>query len=83
MEICNFYKTKRVSIVGSDLRANRQLDHVSSNKRHWCSHPNSPVPEGVVVIGQDQPLKCDGDLDQCQISKEKFAEPYINSKRSE
>jgi hypothetical protein len=65
VEKCNFYMTKRVSNVSSDLTANRQFSHASSNKRHWCSHSSSLVKEDHAVIGNRSLLSCDGDLAKC------------------
>jgi len=80
MESCNFFKVKSIQLRSSSITLNRQQAHSRSKKCCWCSHPNSPVSEDVAIIGQDQHLKCDGDLDQCQITKEKFAEPFIKAK---
>ena len=80
MEECSFYKTEFVQINSSDMGSPHQPSHNRSRTCHWCSHPNSPAPEDVAMIGQDQPLKCDGDLDRCQITKENFAEPFIKAK---
>jgi len=80
MESCNFFKVKRIQLRSSSITPNRQLADSRSKKCYWCSHPNSPVPEDVAAIWKDQPLKCEGDLGQCQIDPEKFAEPFITAK---
>lgn len=68
-ETCTFFKKVVFSFEDNELRGDRGRGPTSTEEVFICKHKHSPVSR--VSIGGPK-LKCNGDMDNCPLSEEKF-----------
>ena len=62
---CKFYKVEHIEIPINE--AGSRSTHTTCDYA-WCAHANSPVIEEVARNSGNGELRCNGNIDKCQLS---------------
>ena len=70
---CSLYKVKVVQMHSREKRSDHQHGAPLTTHLPWCAHANSPAPLALVskALGGANLLRCEGDLDRCQVQADK------------
>lgn len=71
MSSCRYFHKESRPIQSDEIRSHQQTSNDQVLRTFWCTHKHSPVPAAWVVGGANM-LRCDGDLEKCQVPPEKF-----------
>jgi hypothetical protein len=76
MSLCPYYHVQSRQDESSIIFSHQQHGGVNMVRIPWCGHKHSPAEKQMVgsVIGVAGILRCGGDLEKCQVPKEKFAD---------
>ena len=74
MEKCPYYHVHTETFKSRENRSDRQSAGGSIARTPWCGHKHSPAERHIVtnVIGGASILQCDGELEKCQVPRDKF-----------
>jgi hypothetical protein len=72
---CQYCHVHRTSTPSKEINTSMQVSHVHETRVPWCAHKHSPaLRDHIGAIGSATRLRCEGDLDKCQVPKDLFAD---------
>jgi hypothetical protein len=74
MEKCPYYRVHVRQLENDEVHSHQQSIEGTTQRIPWCNHKHSPAKEADVTdrFGGAGILHCEGNLEKCQVPKEKF-----------